>query len=123
MKVTYCGCKSVMKTQKTAFPRGKSIEVTEAIGNEVMKIDGFYLTMDAVAKKELKSNVDREKLEVKKLEEGVKIVEVEVEVDNSELETHLQEAIDEIAELQNTVETLQKELLIEQAKSVTAKVK
>lgn len=65
-----------MKTQRMVFPRGKGIDVTEAMGTEILKIDGFFSTMDADAKKELKFNTDREKAEIKKIEGNVQIIEV-----------------------------------------------
>ena len=135
MKVIYCGCKSIMKTQRTFFPRGKPIEVTDEISNEILKIDGFYTSMTADAKKELKFNENREKREIKKLEEGVQIVEVEVKIDSSEVKVltdSLSEVSDQLSEstaendaLSNQlgiaeaqIEELKKQLLVEQAKNV-----
>lgn len=115
MKVTYCGCKSVMKTQQTVFPRGKAVELTDEIANKVLKIDGFFSTMTADAKKELKANEDHEALEIKKLEEGIKVVEVEVPIDNTEKLESV------IKQLTSENQDLQKQLLAEQAKSMKAK--
>lgn len=77
MKVFYIGCKSLMKAQKMAFPRGEEVEVTEPVGIALLKIDGFVDTLNAAAKKELKMNVEREKAEREKLASGVRIVEVQ----------------------------------------------
>lgn len=123
MKVTYCGCKAVMKTQKTNFPRGKTVEVTDAVGNEILKVVGFYSTMTAEAKKELEANIKHEEFEIEKLKSGVKIVEVKVD-NNGELQAmnlELEEAKVELEILKAEKEDLQKELLAEQAKSVKVK--
>lgn len=98
MKIFYCGCKSIMRAERMAFPRSsKVVEVSEESGNKLLKIDGFYPSMNEDAKKALAFNSKREKLEKQKLELGVNIVEVQDESLVKEIESlkfRLEEAID-----------------------------
>lgn len=77
MKIFYCGCKPVMRIQRMAFPRSnKGVEVSEAMAEKLLAVDGFFGSMTTDAKKELEFNTKREQIEKDKLKSGTTVIEV-----------------------------------------------
>lgn len=87
-----------MRTERMAFPRSnKAVEVSEEAGTKLLKITGFYPSMNEDAKKELAFNIKREKSEKEKLKSGVKIVEIQDDSLVKEIESlkvQLEEAVE-----------------------------
>lgn len=109
MELIYVGCKPAMNAERMSFLRGKKREVTEEVGNKLLKIDGFVTSMTKEAKEELKFNTEREKTEKEKLASGVKVVTV---TDNSKLDDEIESLKEQLAEATNgsQLESLMKEV-------------
>lgn len=98
-----------MNAERMSFLRGKKREVTEEVGNKLLKIDGFVTSMTKEAEEELKFNIEREKTEKEKLTSGVKVVTV---TDNSKLEDEIKSLKEQLAEATDgsQLESLMKEV-------------